>query len=147
MEDKYIWLGLAHETDKNVRDIITDIGIFYEGFDKYMEAKIIQNEAYMAVDKISTQCIGIVAFSKKYNRITFLGVSEKYDFDKIGFKLIEYTLPKLDNTKDISTNVFKGNHERLLQVKHLYEKFGFVEYDNTIFEAGVPACMMKLYHI
>jgi len=41
MKDKHVWMSLAHEEDKIVKDLITDLSIFYEGFEKYMEAKII----------------------------------------------------------------------------------------------------------
>jgi hypothetical protein len=55
------------------KKIISDISIVYEGFDIYMEAKIKQNEAYMAVNEASQECAGIIAFSKKHNRIIFWG--------------------------------------------------------------------------
>lgn len=145
MNDWQIWINLAHEGDKIVKDLISDISIFYEGFDKYMKSKILQNEAYMATDEISGECIGIVAFSRKNNRITFFAVSKIFDLEKVGSKLIEFTLNKLDCTKEISVNVLK--HEKLLKEKELFHRFKFIEYDDSIFEAGVPACMMKRYPI
>ncbi|MDF2505443.1 GNAT family N-acetyltransferase [Clostridium sp.] len=143
--DCRIWLNLAHESDKIVEMLIENIHTFYEGFDSYMNAKIEKNEAYMAIDDNLKQCMGIVAFSKTNNRITFLGVFELFDFISVGSKLIDFALNQLDFSKPISANVLKGDIEPLLKERQLYEKFGFVEHDNSIFEASVPACMLRLF--
>lgn len=143
-DDCQIWLNLAHEADKIVQNLIQDINIFYEGFDLYMNSKIQKNEAYMAINDNSKQCMGIVAFSRTYNRITFLGVFEAFDFIRVGSKLVDFSLKQLDCSKHITVNVLKGELEPLQKEKHLYETFGFIEYDNSIFEAGVPACMLRL---
>lgn len=145
LDNRQIWLALAHESDKIVKMLIENIDIFYDGFDSYMNTKIEKNEAYMAIDDNLKQCMGIVAFSKTYNRITFLGVFELFDFISVGSKLIDFALKQLDFSKPISANVLKGGIEPLLKERQLYETFGFVEYDNSIFEAGVPACMMRLF--
>lgn len=145
LDDMQIWEKFAHNISDNVvKKLIPDISIFYEGFDSYMDAKIKQNEAFIAVDKLTEQCAGIIAFSKKNNRITFLGVSEDFDFESIGSKLIDMALERLDILNDISVNVLRGDFEPLVKEKKLYERYGFTEYDNTIYEAGVPASLMKL---
>jgi len=145
LDDLQIWEKFAHNISDNVvKRLIPDISIFYEGFDSYMDAKIKQNEAYIAIDEFTEQCAGIIAFSKKNNRITFFGVSEDFDFESIGSNLIDIALEKLDISSDITVNVLRGDFEPLLKEKRLYERYGFIEYDNTIYEAGVPACMMKL---
>lgn len=71
--------------------LIENIDIFYKGFDSYMKSKIKKNEAYMAIDDNLKQCMGIVAFSKTYNRITFLGVFKLFDFISVAAKLIDFT--------------------------------------------------------
>lgn len=145
LDDLHIWEKFAHDiSDSIVKKLVPDISIFYEGFYSYMDAKIKQNEAYMAVCEATKQCAGIIAFSRKNNRITFFGVSEASDFINIGSKLIDIALGQLDVSKDITANVLRGDCELLLKEKKLYHQYGFVEYDNTIYEAGVPACMMKL---
>ncbi|MBZ9687352.1 hypothetical protein G9F72_013550 [Clostridium estertheticum] len=53
-------------------------------------------------------------------------------------------MKQLDYSKHISANILRGDLEPLLKEKLLYQKFGFVEFDNSIFEAGVPACMIQL---
>jgi hypothetical protein len=145
LNDCETWLKLAYESDKIIRKLIPNSDVFYEGFDLYMDAKIQKNEAYMVVDENLNQCMGVVAFSKTYNRITFLGVFELHDFRSVGSKLIHFALKQLDCSKPISVNVLKGSIQPLLEERQLYEAFGFVEYNNSIVEAGVPACMFRLY--
>ena len=143
MDDRQTWLALAHESDEIVSRLIPDIATFYDGFDDYMDAKIRQNEAFLAEDRMSKRCLGIIAFSKKNNRITYLGVADNNAIQKIGSKLMEVALNQLDNSREISVNVIKSDAEPIKQEQKLYESLGFTEYDNTIFEAGVPACLMK----
>jgi ribosomal protein S18 acetylase RimI-like enzyme len=143
MDDRQTWLALTHESDEIIEKQIPDIATFYEGFDDYMRAKIGQNESLMAEERMPKRCLGIVAFSKKNNRITYLGISENSDFQKIGQKLMEAALNQLDNSREISVNVLKSDAEPIKQERLLYESLGFIEYDNTIFEAGVPARLMK----
>jgi len=143
MDDCQTWLNLAHESDELVSQLVPDISTFYDGFNDYMKAKIKQNEAFMAVDRISGQCLGVIAFSKSHNRITFLGVSVNSDFPAIGSELMEVALNQLDNTREISVTVLKSDADPVKQERSLYESLGFNEYDDTILEAGVPACLMK----
>jgi len=143
IDDTQTWLNLSHEWDEIVSNLISDISVFYEGFDDYMTDKIRQNEAFMATDKISGQCLGIVAFSRRTNRITFLGISRNADYQVIGLELIEVALNQLDSTREISASVFKSDLAPVKQERSLYESCGFIEYDNTILEAGIPACVMK----
>lgn len=146
VEDKGVWLDFAHRvSDKIIRTLIPDTAVFYEGFDEYMESKIRKMEAYIALDEQTNDCAGIIAFSKSHNKITFFGVSESYDFDLVGKRLISSVLDKLDSSKDITANVLKGDFTQLLNEKKIYEKYGFICVDDSIYEAGVPAYMMKLY--
>jgi diadenosine tetraphosphate (Ap4A) HIT family hydrolase/predicted GNAT family N-acyltransferase len=137
------WLALAHEADEIVGKMIEDTATFYEGFDEYMESKIKQNEAFIAEDRISKHCLGIVSFSQKNNRITYLQVAKTSDYQKISEKLMEAALNQLDKTKEISVNVIKSDAEPINQERKLYKRLGFIEDDKAIFEAGVPACSMK----
>ena len=141
--DRQAWLDLAHESDEIIRQLIPDIAIFYQGFDDYIEAKIKQNEAFMAMDRMSGRCLGIVAISKSHNRISFLGVTKNADFWEIGSKLVKIALNQLDSTREISVNVLKTDLEPIKQERFLYESLGFTERDGNVSEAGVPACLMK----
>ncbi|MFA5308786.1 MAG: GNAT family N-acetyltransferase [Dehalococcoidales bacterium] len=142
-DDIPAWLALAYEADDIVGELIPDIDKFYEGFDDYMAAKIEQREAFIAVDRISGRCLGIIAFSGNNSRITFLGVTKGADFQIVGGKLMEIALNQLDNTTEITANILKSDEATIRQERVLYERFSFVEYDNTIVENGVPAIQMK----
>ncbi|MGD0781022.1 MAG: GNAT family N-acetyltransferase [Dehalococcoidales bacterium] len=137
------WLALAHEGDDIVSGMVPDIATFYKGFDEYMKSKIKQQEAFMVVDKTTDKCLGIVAFSKKHNRITFLGVIIKADYNKVGRELMKVALNQMDITKEITANIFKSNAEMMRKERSLLEDFGFTRTDNTILEAGAPAYQMK----
>jgi len=54
-----------------------------------MNTKIAKKEAIMAIDSIGTNCLGIIAFSRTYNRITFFGVSHKANFNSVSKLLID----------------------------------------------------------
>jgi len=138
------WLALAHEGDDAVRGLNLSLATFYDGFDAYMTRKIEQNEAFMALNEPSGKCLGIVAFSKKHNRITFLGAFKGANFQKVGGKLMEYALNQLDNTKEITTSVISSTASMIKQERALYESIGFTASNDKIIEAGVPAVQMKL---
>jgi diadenosine tetraphosphate (Ap4A) HIT family hydrolase/predicted GNAT family N-acyltransferase len=142
-DDIPAWLALAYESDEIVSELIPDIDAFYEGFDDYMADKIKQHEAFMAADRISGKCLGIVAFSKNNSRITYLGVTQGADFQVVGGKLMEIALNQLDNTREITANILKSDEASIRQERALYERFSFVESDNAIEESGVPALRMK----
>ena len=137
------WLALAHESDEIVGNVIPDIATFYEGFDEYMDAKIRQNEAFIAEDRMSKRCLGIVGFSQKNNRITYLQVAKTSDFQKIGPKLMEAALKQLDKNKEISVTVIKSDAEPIKKERKLYKRLGFIEDDKAIVEAGISAYLMK----
>ena len=142
-DDMPAWLALSYESDEIVGELIPDIDAFYEGFDDYMASKIKQHEAFMAADRISGKCLGIVAFSKNNSRITYLGVTQGADFQIVGGKLMEIALNQLDNTREITATILKSNEASIKQERTLYERFSFVESDDTIVENSVPALQMK----
>jgi ribosomal protein S18 acetylase RimI-like enzyme len=142
-DDMSTWLALAHESDDIIRELMPDISVFYKGFDRYMADKIKSNEAFMVVDTTSEKCAGIAAFSRKNNRITFLGVAGEADFPEVGDKLLETALSKLDGRREITVSVIKSDNRLIKRERELYLKHGFVEDKAEIIEAGVPARVMK----
>lgn len=141
-EDVPAWLALAYESDEIVGRLIPDIDTFYEGFDDYMAEKIKQHEAFMAQDRVSGRCLGIIAFSKNNSRITFLAVTRGADFQQIGGKLMEIALNQLGNNREITANILKSDEALIRQERALYERFSFAEAANPTIEAGVPALQM-----
>ena len=86
-EDIPKWECLSLEHDKYVKELVSDITEWYEGnensmsFKIYMESKIKQKEAFMAVD-YNGNCLSIIAFSYKNNNITFFGISNNSRYAK-----------------------------------------------------------------
>ena len=141
-DDIPTWLALAHEGDDIISALIPDTAVFYRGFDDYIKMKIKNNESFMVVDSISDKCLGIAAYSRKNNRITFLGVFREADLEETGGKLLETLLNKFDTNREITANVIKSDNEMIQRERRLYESFGFVK-DAEIIEDGVPAFRMK----
>jgi hypothetical protein len=138
------WLTLAHESDAVIARMVPDIKVFYHGFDEYMERKIAQQEAFMATDIISRKCLGVIAFSKNDNRISFIGITEKTaNFTAVGQKMLEFALKQLDNSQEINAGVIKANAPIFKQERALYRSFGFTETNDTIMENGVAAIRCK----
>jgi hypothetical protein len=140
-EDIPIWLKLAQESETIVKELIPEVSVFYEGFDAYMQAKIRQQEAFMAWEP-DAGCVGIVAFSRRHNGITFLGVFERHTYQYAGDPLLAFALSRLDGSQEITSTVLKGSHPRLAEEMQLYERCGFWAGEDTI-EAGAPAVVMK----
>jgi len=142
-EDIPAWLAIAHEGDNIIARMIPDIAVFYHGFNAYMARKIKQNEAFMAYDVLSGKCLGIVAFSKKNNRISFIGINKTANFQTVGTKLMEHALKQLDNKKEITANVIDSNTGVFQKERLLYKSFRFIETDDKMMESGVQAIRWK----
>lgn len=141
--DTTVWLTLAHETSDDVlAELSAEPAIFYAGFHQYMEAKIRQGEAFMAADSDTGRCMGIVAFSRKHNRITFLGVSDQSDVAQVGSLLVSFAIGQLDRSRPIHSTVLKSRHKRIAAEMHVYEAHGFEPCGDTV-EAGVSATLME----
>ena len=141
-EDISKWKNLSLEHDKYVKELVSDLTEWYEGnensisFDKYMESKINQKEAFIAVDN-KNNCLGIIAFSYKRNYITFFGITEDMDIEIIGNKLLHYVFELMDKNKPISINAINSKSEWIMKYIEVYIKNGFVFNGNTL-ENGVP---------
>ncbi len=142
-EDIPVWLAIAHDGDAIIARMIPDIAVFYAGFNDYMQRKIQHHEAFKAHDTISGKCMGVIAFSKNNNRITFLGINKTANFHTIGTKLVEYALKELDNTKEITASVLDSNVGVFQKERSLFKTFSFIEANDKIMESGVQAIQMK----
>ena len=94
----------------------------------------------MAVERANTDCLGIIAFSRNINRITFFAVSHKAHFESVSKLLIDYALNHLDMNKRIIVNVIKSDAEILCKEHKVFTNYGFI-YSNSELENGVPVDM------
>lgn len=114
-------------------------------FNEYMESKISKFEALIAVDRASGDCLGVIGFSRTYNRISWFGVFERHRGKGIGKRLLATALRQLDNTKEISVITFREDDALGQPARAVYRKLGFVDADNTVSDnAGNLRCKMVL---
>lgn len=136
------WLKLSHEFDVYITELVGNLSQWYDGnendiaFLEYMNSKIVKKEAIMAVGRANT-CLGIIAFSRNNNRITFFGVSHKAHFESVSKLLIDYAMSHLDTNKQISVNIIKSDAEMLNKEREIFYDYGFVN-SNSELENGVP---------
>ncbi len=141
-EDKTAWMQLAD----NVADIFRNPTMSTDkDFHNYMDGKLSKFEALIAVDRMSGNCLGIIGFSRTYNRITWFGVFEKYRGKGIGTRLLTTALRHLDNTKTITVETYRADYPKGLAARKVYHKLGFIDEDNTVFDhLGNPICRMEI---
>ncbi|PKM63201.1 MAG: hypothetical protein CVU97_01320 [Firmicutes bacterium HGW-Firmicutes-21] len=125
IEDKPAWLALSREYDKYISKLTSDMALWYKGFDDYMDAKIRQNNAVIAVDRMTGKCNGMIAFSKSHNRITFFAISERAKFKETAEKLLLVSLRQLDTHKDITVLLPIGVNEVFKQAITIFSSHGF----------------------
>ena len=148
LSDVPAWVSLSKEYDKHILEIVPDLTEWYHNdetalsFDSYMKAKINKKEAFMAANK-ENNCCGIVAISKKNNKITFFAISHKCDFIKAGEFLLAHALSKLNKNLQITTNIIKSDAEQIQKQYILFNRHGFAFSFDTL-ENGVPvSCFSK----
>lgn len=141
-EDIPAWLELAHDKDAIVNKLVDDPLDFWEGFLGWAVRKIQRHEAFIAADRITNMCLGVIAFSVKHNRITFIGVDRDADFDDIGGRLLQTALNQMDWQKEIVANLLNSEDPIIKRERALYAKNGFKIHMRTVLEAGVHAQQM-----
>ena len=136
------WLELSAEYDPYVKESVSDLSEWYGGnetspaYDFYMRSKISQREAFMAVDN-ADNCLGIIAFSKKNNRITFFAVSHCADFPVVADALFCRAFGLLDISKPVFISEIISAADWMRLHHEFYRNLGFAFYSDTI-ENGVP---------
>lgn len=124
------WYALAAELSEVMRHP-ADMGKDPD-FTSYAESKASKYEALTAVDYMSGQNMGFIGFSRTYNRITWLGVSEKHRGKNAGSRLLKTALRQLDHTKPITVETYPEGYEPGVPAKNLYRKFGFAETESNL---------------
>jgi hypothetical protein len=142
-EEISIWLGIVHETDDIIARMVPDIAVYYSGLNDYMQKKIQQHEAFKAYDTISGKCMGIIAFSKNDNRITYLGIPKSGNYQTIGSRLVEFALKALDGAKEITASIADSKAGVFQKAHALYQNFNFMETNDKIMENGIKVVRMK----
>ena len=140
-DDLPSWYALATEVSPIFRHP-TDMGADPE-FTSYAQSKAIKHEALTAIDCTSGANMGFIGFSRTHNRITWLGVFEKYRNEGVGSKLLKTALRYLDHTKPITVETFPEGYAPGIPAKALYRKFGFTETESNLTGPHhLPICRM-----
>ena len=141
-EDIPKWEKLSFELDCYVKEFYSGFSEWnvskkqYPTYRKYLESKVKQKEAYMAVD-ISDNCLGVIAFSKKRNYITFFGISQNANVPMTGDMLFSHTIKLLDKDRNILTKLICCNLDLINQHKYLLKENGFRE-TGLLIKNGLP---------
>jgi len=135
------WMALSREYDQYISKLTGDMARWYDGFDVYMARKIAQREALLATE--GETCLGLTAFSRSHNRITFFGMSHAAD-ERAADALLAAALRELDLDQEITINTPKGDCPKLRNEKRFLEAYGFVVYDGAVLENGCPMFGMRL---
>ena len=137
------WYTLATEVSPIFRHP-ADMGADPE-FISYAQSKTGKYEALTAVDYMSGENLGFIAFSRTNNRISWFGVSEKYRGCGVGSRLLKTALRQLDHTKLITVETYPEGYAPGAPAKYLYRKFGFAETESDLMGPhNQPICRMSL---
>lgn len=141
-DDKYAWVELAD----NVANIFGNPTMSTDkDFHEYMDSKLSKFEALIAVDRMSGNCLGIIGFSRTFNRITWFGVFEQYRGKGVGTRLLTTALRQLDRTREITVETYREDYPVGMPARIVYHKVGFVDVDNNMFDhLGNPRCKMAI---
>jgi len=124
-EDIPAWLGLSREYDTYISQIATDFSKWYLGFEEYFNRKIEQYGAVMAVDRMSGNCNGAIAFSRSHNRNTFFAVSPKAKRKETAEKLLKVAVRQLNSNQDIILHIADGKDGILKDDIDFFKDNGF----------------------
>ena len=111
-------------------------------FLEYMDSKIDKYEALVAVDRMSSECLGFIGFSRTNNRISWFGVLENERGRGIGSRLLKTALRQLDTTNEITVTTFREDYQPGLPARVVYSKFGFSDKEQ-IEHDGQPRSLMS----
>lgn len=134
LEDIPKWLELSQQYDKYVLEAGYDLDAWYDygNFNDYMIRKIENFNAIIAEDRMTKKCLGVLAFSKTHNRVTFFAVSHDTDFNEVAQKLYIVAFRQLDSSKDISVKMLKCNNGIYASIKKFYIDNGFTLESETV---------------
>lgn len=123
IKDIDLWMQLV---DK-VKDIFPGLEA-KEDMDEHRYAVlefIDRGEALCA--EVDGKIVGILLFSKEWNKLCFLAVDSDYRRQNIAFKLVTKMYSYLDSTKDISLETHVEGVPEGVAARCFYKKLGFIE--------------------
>jgi diadenosine tetraphosphate (Ap4A) HIT family hydrolase/ribosomal protein S18 acetylase RimI-like enzyme len=133
------WLSIAREMEPIFGASMADNPQFRD----YVVRSTQSMKAIVALDRMNDdELMGVIAFSRSKNSISWLGVTTKYRRKSVGSRLVEAALRQLNATAAITVVTFVGQDANALAARALYEKYGFAVTDAAITHHGQPRCLM-----
>lgn len=123
VKDIDLWMKLV---DK-VKDIFPGLEI-KKAMDEHRNAvlEFISREEALCAE-VDGKIVGILLFSKEWNKLCFLAVDSKYRRQHIAFKLVNKMYSYLDPAKDISLETHVEGVPEGVAARCFYKKLGFIE--------------------
>ncbi len=111
-------------------------------FREFLERKIGQGEALVALDRRSGRTLGFLCFSRRHNRISFLAVDGGCRRRGVGSRLLGCALSLLDAGRPCGVTTFCQGHPGGEPARALYRAFGFRELE-PLEHLGLPRAYME----
>ncbi|SEA21116.1 Acetyltransferase (GNAT) family protein [Lachnospiraceae bacterium NK3A20] len=92
----------------------------------------------------TSDIVGVLLYSRKYNMICCLAVDPAYRKRGIASLLLREAIDKLDRDKAITVSTFRENDVKVIAPRKLYKKFGFEE-GELIEKFGYPNQRLVLH--
>lgn len=123
IKDIDLWMQLV---DK-VKDIFPGLET-KEAMDEHRNAvlEFISREEALCAE-VDGKIVGILLFSKEWNKLCFLAVDSKYRRTHIAFELVTMMYSYLDLAKDISLETHVEGVPEGVAARCFYKKLGFIE--------------------
>ncbi len=141
LSDREEWLKLSRQYDKFIIEMGADLRQWYNGngkedaFGDYMERKISNKQALMAVKEGA--CLGIAAFSFSNNSFSFFAVEGNAPFEQTARLLISSVLSRLDTSREVTVNIMKSRALLIERQREVFRAFGFEKIEGEFIENGV----------
>ena len=147
-----LFYGISEDIEKWM-DLITEVRWTFPGLEtqeKLNEHKTtvlkFMNKRQAVCVKKESEIVGVILFSRKHNMICCLAVAPQYRRRGVATMLMDEALANLDRTKEITVSTFRGDDEKGIAPRTLYEKFGFVA-DELIEEFDYPNQKFVLFPV
>lgn len=137
------WLSLSREVEPLFGPMADE-----SGFQEALKQAISLNTAFCIrteSDGTNKKLIGGVVISKDSNEILWLAVSQRYQKNGYGRKLIEFAINNLNAREKINVQTFNELVPEGKSARKLYMKLGFKDIkDGGLNPAGIPTVIMQL---
>jgi len=137
------WLSLSREVEPLFGPMADE-----SGFQDALKQAISLNTACCIrteSDGTNKKLIGGIVVSKDSNEIVWLAVSQRYQRNGYGRKLIEFAIKKLNTKEKINVQTFNESVPEGKFARKLYMELGFKDIkDGGLNPAGIPTVIMQL---